>query len=308
MNSDSKIYIAGHNGLVGSAILRELKKDGYTNLLTIEHSKLDLTRQKEVEDFIGSQQPEYIFLSAAKVGGIKANSEYPADFYYVNSMISNNIIHSAYQNNVKKLLFLGSSCIYPRLAKQPIQENELMSGPLEPTNEAYALTKISSLKMCDFYRKQYKCNFISAMPTNLYGINDNFDLDSSHLLPALIRKFHEAKVKKSPTVILWGTGTPFREFLHVDDLANALVFLMNNYDESGHVNIGTGEDQTILEIAKLVKKVVGYEGEIVHDLTKPDGMPRKLLDVSKIHKLGWQHRIDLEEGIRLTYNWFKERY
>jgi len=304
MNKDAKIYIAGHTGLVGSAITRKLISAGYHNLVYRMQSELDLTVQSAVEDFFAKEKPEYVFLSAAKVGGIKANSENPAEFYYLNSMINNNVIHAAYRHKVSKLLFLGSSCIYPKLATQPIKESELLNGYLEPTNEAYAIAKIAGLKMCEYYRRQYGCDFISAMPCNMYGINDNFDLNSSHLLPALIRKFHEAKIGTSPEPVLWGTGKSYREFLFSDDLADALLFLMNNYSDYEHVNVGSGSDQTILEIAQLVKSIVGYEGKIVHDLTKPDGMFRKVLEVGKINSLGWHSKINLPEGIKIVYDWY----
>jgi len=301
----AKIYVAGHRGMVGSAIVRKLQSEGYHNLIIRTIAELDLTRQAETEDFFRNERPEYVFLSAAKVGGIKANSDSPAEFYYINSMIANNVIHSAYKYQVKKLLFLGSSCIYPKLASQPIKETELLGGYLENTNEAYAIAKIAGLKMCAFYKQQYGCNFISAMPTNMYGINDNFNLETSHLLPAFIRKFHEAKVKNSPTVTIWGTGKAYREFLFSDDLADALLFMMNNYDGDSHVNIGTGVDQTILELANLVKEIVGYTGKIEHDYSKPDGTPKKQLDVSKLHALGWKHKVELREGIETVYKWFK---
>jgi len=304
MEKNSKIYIAGHTGLVGSAIMRKLQSSGYTNILTRNYSDLDLTIQQNVNTFFEQEKPEYVFLSAAKVGGIKANSDFPADFYYINSMICNNVIHAAYLNKVKKLLFLGSSCIYPKEAAQPIKETELLNGYLEPTNEAYAIAKIAGLKMCQYYRQQYGCDFISAMPCNMYGINDNFDLNSSHLLPALIRKFHEAKINKQTEYVLWGTGKPYREFLFSDDLADALLFLMNNYSETEHVNVGSGNDQTIRDLAELVRKVIGYEGIITNDLTKPDGMFRKVLDITKIRSLGWQPTIKLEDGIRQVYNWY----
>jgi len=307
MEFNSKIYIAGHDGLVGSAIIRRLKEAGYNNIIFRSIEELDLTRQSEVETFFEENKPEYVFLSAAKVGGIKANMEHPAEFYYINAMIANNIIHSAYRYNVKKLLFLGSSCIYPKFAKQPMTEDELLTGSLEKTNEAYAIAKISGLKMCDFYREQYGCNFISAMPTNLYGINDNFDLNTSHMLPAFIRKFHEAKINKDKTATIWGTGKPFREFLFVDDLADALFFLMLNYNEEGHVNVGTGIDYTILDYANTVKRIVGFKGEIVHDLMKPDGTPKKQLDISKIEKLGWKPSTKLEDGIKAVYSWYLEK-
>jgi GDP-L-fucose synthase len=307
MNKDSKIYVAGHTGLVGSAIYRKLKSEGYTNIITKTHKELDLTNQAKTQEFFENEKPEYVFLAAAKVGGIQANNTYPADFAYVNLMIESNVIKASYDYGVKKLLLLGSSCIYPKLSSQPIKEEYLLTGPLEPTNEAYAIAKIAGLKMCQYFNRQYGTNFISVMPTNLYGPNDNFDLETSHVLPALIRKFHEAKINNSPYVEVWGTGTPKREFLHVDDLADAVIYLMNNYDENEPINIGTGEDISINELAELIKEIVGYEGEIRFDTTKPDGTPRKLLDVSRLHSTGWKHKIDLREGIKQTYEWYKTR-
>ncbi len=304
MNPSSKIYIAGHNGLVGSSLVRNLKKQGYSNIISRTKSELDLLDAIAVKNFFSKEKPEYIFLAAAKVGGIKANEDFPADFIYQNLQIQNIIIHNAYLNKTKKLLFLGSSCIYPRECPQPIKEKYLLSGPLERTNDAYAIAKIAGIKMCQAYNKQHNTKFISVMPTNLYGPNDNFDLNSSHVLPALLRKFHEAKVDNEKEVVMWGTGKPKREFLHVDDLANACIFLMNNYQKSEIINIGTGKDLSILELANLIKKAVGFEGEIVNDTTKPDGTPRKLLDVSKLHSLGWKHEIKLEQGIEKTYQWF----
>jgi GDP-L-fucose synthase len=304
MKKTSKIYIAGHRGLVGSAIIRNLEKNGYTNLITKTHSELDLLDSVAVSNFFKKEKPEFTFLAAAKVGGIHANDTYPADFIYQNLQIQNNIIHNAYLNNAKKLLFLGSSCIYPRECPQPIKEEYLLTGPLEPTNEAYAVAKIAGIKMCQSYNKQYGTKFISVMPTNLYGINDNFDLENSHVLPALLRKFHEAKLNNEPEVVMWGTGKPMREFLYVDDMADACIYLMNNYSDSEIVNIGTGEDVTIQELAKTISKVIDYDGEIVNDTSKPDGTPRKLLDVSKLHSLEWQHKISLENGIKKTYDWF----
>lgn len=304
MEKSSKIYVAGHRGMVGSAILRKLQKEGYTNIITKTSSELDLRNQYNVEKFFEVYQPEYVFLAAAKVGGILANNTYRAEFLYDNLMIQSNVIHCAFKYKVKKLLFLGSSCIYPKLAPQPMKEEYLLSGYLEPTNEPYAIAKIAGIKMCEAYRDQYACNFIAAMPTNLYGPNDNYDLNNSHVLPALIRKFHEAKVQQLPNVIVWGTGKPRRELMHVDDLADACLFLMLNYNEKQFVNIGTGKDISIAELAELVKKVVGYKGEIVFDTTKPDGTPRKLLDLSLIHSLGWKHKIELEEGIAHTYDDF----
>jgi GDP-L-fucose synthase len=308
MNKDSKIYLAGHTGLVGSAIYRKLKNEGYTNIVTRTHKELDLTNQQQTQEFFQKEKPEYVFLAAAKVGGIKANDTYPADFAYTNIMIESNVIKASYDYGVKKLLFLGSSCIYPKLCPQPIKEDYLLTGPLEPTNEAYAIAKIAGLKMCQYFNKQYGTNFISVMPTNLYGPNDNFDLKTSHVLPALLRKFHEAKINNKPYVEVWGTGNPRREFLHVDDLADAVLHLMNNYDGNEPINIGTGEDLTIKELAQLIKEVVGYEGEIRFDTTKPDGTPRKLLDVTRLHNNGWRHKIELKEGLELTYQWFKENW
>ena len=305
MNKHSKIYIAGHLGLVGSALLRLLQKRGYTNFLTRTIQELDLTNQAAVNEFFAKEKPEYIFLAAAKVGGIQANNTYPAEFIYDNLMIEANIIHAAYQNKVKKLLFLGSTCIYPKLAPQPLKEEYLLTSALEPTNEAYAIAKIAGVELCKFYQRQYGCNFISAMPTNLYGLNDNFDLNSSHVLPALIRKIHEAKIKQEKEVVIWGTGKPKREFLFVDDLADALLFLMQEYHEEGHINVGTGQDIEIIELAKLIKEIVGFSGEIKHDLSKPDGTPRKLVDVSKLHSLGWKHQTSLKEGIKKVYAWYE---
>jgi len=304
MEKGSKIYVAGHRGLVGSAIVRALESAGYTNIIKKTRDELNLLDQKPVADFFITEKPEYIFLAAAKVGGILANKEYPADFIYENLQVQNNIIHNSYLNNVKKLCFLGSSCIYPKLAPQPIKEEYLLSGPLEPSNDAYAIAKIAGIKMCQSYNQQYGTNYISLMPTNLYGPNDNFDLESSHVLPALIRKFHEAKETNSPTVTMWGTGSPMREFLHVDDLADAAVHLMNTYDGSEIVNVGTGEDVTIKELAELISDIVGYKGELLWDTDKPDGTPRKLLDVSKLHSLGWKHKTNLPDGIRNTYEWY----
>lgn len=307
MRKQSKIYVAGHRGLVGSAIVRKLLAEGYENLLLRTKAELNLLCQSAVETFFEREKPEHVFLAAAKVGGILANKMEKADFIYENLQIQNNIVHSAWKNGVTKLLFLGSSCIYPKMCVQPIKEEYLMTGPLEETNDAYALAKIAGIKMCQSYNAQYGTNFISVMPTNLYGPNDNFDLESSHVLPAMIRKFHEAKLAGAPQVTLWGTGTPRREFLHVDDLATAIVYLMQTYDGSEIVNIGTGEDVTIKELAELVRKEVGYEGEIAWDTTKPDGTPRKWLDVSKLHALGWKHSIALQDGIRGTYSWYLDR-
>jgi GDP-L-fucose synthase len=302
MNKQDKIYVAGHRGMVGSAIVRKLQKEGFTNILSRTSKELDLRNQQAVADFFAKEKPDYVFLAAAKVGGIVANNTYRADFIYENLMIQNNIIHESYVNKVKKLMFLGSSCIYPKLAPQPLKEDYLLTGLLEPTNEPYAIAKIAGIKMCDAYRSQYGCNFISVMPTNLYGPNDNYDLNNSHVLPALIRKFHTAKVKKEAAVEIWGTGSPLREFLHADDLADACFYLMQNYNEAGLVNIGVGEDITIKDLALLVKKIVGFEGELKFDTSKPDGTPRKLMDVGKLHSFGWKHRINLEEGITTVYN------
>ena len=306
MEKNSKIYVAGHRGLVGSAIVRNLQERGFTNIIGKTHKELDLTRQDEVERFFETEKPEYVFLAAAKVGGIQANNTTPAEFIYDNLMIETNIINSAYKNKVKKLLFLGSSCIYPKFAEQPIKEEYLLTGELEPTNEAYAIAKITGIELCKFYRRQYGCDFISAMPTNLYGINDNFDLETSHVLPALIRKFHEAKINNAEEVVMWGTGKPLREFMYVDDLADALVHLMLNYSDEIHVNMGTGKDLTIGELAEIVKEVVGYKGKIVNDLSKPDGTPRKLLDVSRLESTGWKYKTELKEGIEKVYKWYLE--
>jgi GDP-L-fucose synthase len=303
----AKIYIAGHRGMVGSAIMRNLQKQGYTNIITKTSAELDLRNQQAVSDFFAKEKPEYVFLAAAKVGGIQANNIYRADFIYENLMIQNNVIHSSYVNGVKKLMFLGSSCIYPKLAPQPLKEDYLLSGLLEDTNEPYAIAKIAGIKMCESYKRQYGCNFISVMPTNLYGPNDNYNLNNSHVLPALIRKFHDAKENKLESVEMWGTGTPMREFLHSDDMADACVYLMKNYTGEKFVNIGTGADLTIKDLALLIKKIVGYTGDIKHDLTKPDGTPRKLLDVTYLHSLGWKHKIELEEGIKAVYEDFKKK-
>ena len=308
MNKDSKIYVAGHRGLVGSAIVRNLEAKGYTNIVYRTHEELDLTNQANVQAFFKEEQPEYVILAAAKVGGIHANNTYPADFIYDNLMIQNNVIKAAHDYKVKKLLFLGSTCIYPKMAPQPIREEYLLTGALEETNEAYAVAKIAGLEMCKFFKRQYGDNFISCMPTNLYGPNDNFDLQSSHVLPALIRKFHEAKVNGRDTVEVWGTGTPLREFIYVDDMADACVFLMENYDGEQHVNIGTGEEVSIRELAETVKEVVGFEGELVFNTDMPDGTPRKLTTVDKLHELGFMHKVSLNEGIRMAYGWFLENY
>lgn len=304
MEKNAKIYVAGHNGMVGSAIVRNLEEKGYKNLVFKTKEELDLTNQNEVKEFFQKEKPEYVFLAAAKVGGIHANNIYPADFIYENIMIEANIIHSSYENNVKKLLFLGSSCIYPKFAEQPIREESLLTGMLEPTNEAYAVAKISGIELCKFYRKQYGCDFISAMPTNLYGINDNFNLETSHVMPALIRKFHEAKENGDKEVVMWGTGKPKREFMYVDDLAEALVHLMLNYSDEIHINVGVGEDVEIGELAKIIKEIVGFDGEIVNDITKPDGTPRKLLDISRLKSTGFEPKTSLVEGIKITYEWY----
>jgi GDP-L-fucose synthase len=308
MDKDAKIYIAGHRGMVGSAILRGLQKQGFDNLIFRKSADLDLKDQAKVQAFFKKERPEYVFLAAAKVGGILANNTYRADFLYENLMIQNNTIHAAYQSGVKKLMFLGSSCIYPKLAPQPLKEESLLTGLLEPTNEPYAIAKIAGIKMCDAYRAQYGCNFISVMPTNLYGPNDNYDLQNSHVLPALIRKFLTAKKNGDKSVELWGTGTPLREFLHADDLADACIFLMKTFNEAGFVNIGTGVDLPIYELAKIVQRTVGFEGEIILDSSKPDGTPRKLMDVSKLHNLGWQHKISLEEGIKKVVEEVKDKF
>ncbi len=308
MNKDNKIYLAGHSGLVGSAIYRKLKNEGYTNIITRTHKELDLTNQQQTQEFFQKERPEYVILAAAKVGGIKAQVTYPADFSYINIMIESNVIKASYDYGVKKLLFLGSSGIYPDLCPQPTKEEYLLTGLLQQTTEAYAIAKIAGLKMCQYFNKQYGTNFISVMPTNLYGPNDNFDLETSHALAAIMRKFHEAKINNKPYVEVWGTGNPRREFLYVDDLADAVLHLINNYDGNDPINIGTGKDLTIKELAQLVKEVVGYEGEIRFDTTKPDGTPRKLLDVTRLHNTGWRHKIELKEGLELTYQWFKENW
>ena len=306
LNKNDKIFVAGHRGLVGSAIVRNLKSKGYDNLVVRTHRELDLTNQAAVKDFFDTEEPDVVVLAAAKVGGIGANSTYPANFAYENMQIQCNVINESHNHNVKKLLFLGSTCIYPRMAPQPISEDSLLTGPLEETNEAYAIAKISGLKMCQFYKMQYGDDYISCMPANLYGPYDNYDLEGSHVLPAMIRKFHEAKVNGAPTVELWGTGTPLREFLYVDDMADACVFLLENYNGLQHVNIGTGKEVTIRELAEIVKNTVGYEGKIIWNKDKPDGTPRKLTDVTKLHNLGWTHKVELNEGVRLAYEWFKD--
>lgn len=301
MEKNAKIYIAGHRGMVGSAIFRKLLQEGYTNLITRTSAELDLKDQQAVTEFFAAEKPDYVFLAAAKVGGIIANNTYRADFLYENLMIQNNVIHQSYVHNVKKLLFLGSSCIYPKLAPQPLKEEYLLTGLLEETNEPYAIAKIAGIKMCDAYRAQYGCNFISAMPTNLYGYNDNYHPQNSHVLPALIRKFDEAKRNGDQTVAIWGSGMPMREFLFADDLAAACFFLMQTYNEPNLINIGTGEDLTIKDLALLIQETIGYDGELVFDSSKPDGTPRKLMDVSKLHQLGWKHQINLKEGLKLAY-------
>jgi len=302
LKREEKVYVAGHRGMVGSAIVRKLQQEGFQDIITRTSSELDLRNQAAVNEFFEAEKPRYVFMAAAKVGGILANNVYRAEFLYDNLMIQNNVIHASYLNHVVKLLFLGSSCIYPKMAPQPLKEDYLLTGPLESTNEPYAVAKIAGIKLCDAYRSQYGCNYISVMPTNLYGPNDNYDLKTSHVLPALIRKFHEAKLNDAPSVTLWGTGKPRREFLHADDLADACFFLMRHYNEPGFVNIGTGEDIEIRELASLIKDIVGYRGSIEHDLSKPDGTPRKLMDVSKLNDLGWKHSISLEEGIRRVYH------
>lgn len=304
MEKDAKIYIAGHRGMVGSAIHRKLSKEGYTNIITRITAELDLRNQHDVAQFFEQDKPDYVFLAAAKVGGIVANNTYRAQFLYENLQIQNNVIHSSYLNGVKKLMFLGSSCIYPKMAPQPLKEEYLLTGLLEHTNEPYAIAKIAGIKMCDAYRAQYGCNYISVMPTNLYGYNDNYHPENSHVLPALIRRFHEAKEQNLPDVTIWGTGSPKREFLFADDLAEACYYLMQNYNEEGLVNIGTGEDISIKDLALLIKEIIGYEGQIKFDTSKPDGTPRKLMDVSKLHSKGWKHKVELADGIRLAYQDF----
>ena len=308
MNKDSKIYVAGHNGMVGSAIVRELRRRNYTNIITRSHSELDLTRQAEVEEFFAQEKPEYVFVAAAKVGGIGANSQAPTDFMYINMMIEMNIIHSAYMNGCRKVEFLGSSCIYPRMCPQPIKEEYLLSGYLEKTNEAYALAKISGLKYCEYLNTQYRTDYISVMPCNLYGPNDNYHPENSHVLPALIRRFHEAKASGAESVTCWGDGSPLREFLYVDDLAELCVFLMNSYSGSETVNAGTGQEITIKGLTEIVAEVVGYEGAILWDKSKPNGTPRKVMDTSKAEALGWRPKTSLREGIRLAYEDFKAKY
>ncbi len=308
MNTNDKIYIAGHRGMVGSAIERKLRQEGFNNIITATSATLDLRNQEQVDQFFAAEKPKYVFLAAAKVGGILANNTYRAEFLYDNLMIEANIIHSAYVHKVEKLLFLGSSCIYPKFAEQPLKESSLLTGILESTNEPYAIAKIAGIKLCEAYRDQYGCNFISAMPTNLYGPNDNYDLKNSHVLPALIRKFHAAKTEGLDSVEVWGTGSPLREFLHVDDLAEACFFLIQNYDGKEFVNVGVGEDLSIKDLALLVKDVVGFNGDLKFDTSKPDGTPRKLMDVSNIHNLGWKHRISLKDGITSVYEEFKTKF
>lgn len=308
MEKSAKIYVAGHNGMVGSAIFRKLKAEGFTNIVTKSSKELDLRNEQAVRQFFNEEKPEYVFLAAAKVGGIVANNTYRAEFLYDNLQIQNNVIHSSYLNDVKKLMFLGSSCIYPKMAPQPLKEEYLLTGLLEETNEPYAIAKIAGIKMCDAYRSQYGCNYISVMPTNLYGYNDNYHPKNSHVLPALIRRFHEAKVSNAKEVVIWGTGEPMREFLFADDLASACFYLMQNYNEPNLINIGTGKDITIKDLAYLIKEIIGYEGEIKFNTSKPDGTPRKLMDVSKLHSKGWKHTIELQEGIKLAYKDFLEKY
>jgi GDP-L-fucose synthase len=308
MEKEGRIYIAGHRGMVGSAIYRKLEKEGFTNFITRTSDTLDLRNQQQTADFFEQEKPDYVFLAAAKVGGIVANNTYRAEFLYDNLQIQNNVIHNSHLSGVKKLMFLGSSCIYPKLAPQPLKEDYLLTGLLEPTNEPYAIAKIAGIKMCDAYRAQYGCNYISVMPTNLYGYNDNYHPQNSHVLPALIRRFHEAKEQNLPVVTIWGTGSPKREFLFADDLAEACYYLMQNYDEEGLVNIGTGEDISIKELALMIKKIVNYDGELNFDTSKPDGTPRKLMDVTKLHSKGWKHKIELEDGIKLAYGDFLKKY
>jgi GDP-L-fucose synthase len=305
MEFNSKIYVAGHRGMVGSALVENLEKKGFTNIITRTSQELDLTNQLAVKTFFETEKPEYVFLAAAKVGGIVANDTYSADFIYENILIQTHVIHESYKNNVKKLLFLGSSCIYPKLAPQPLKEEYLLTGLLEETNESYAIAKIAGIKMCEAYRKQYGCSFISAMPSNLYGFNDNYDLQNSHVIPALLRKFHEAKSSKSSDVIVWGTGTPLREFLHASQMADACVYLMQNYDDGGFVNVGSGSEISISDLANMVKEIVGFQGKIIFDTTKPDGTPRKIMDISRLSSLGWENSIALKQGIEKVY---KEKF
>jgi GDP-L-fucose synthase len=307
MNKDSKIYIAGHRGMVGSAILRQLQKEGFQNFVLRTSAELDLRNQSAVQNFFEAEKPEYIFLAAAKVGGIQANNIYRAEFIYDNLAIETNVIHASYLNKVKKLLFLGSSCIYPKNAPQPMKEEYMLTGELEPTNEPYAIAKIAGLKMCESYARQYDSNFFTVLPCNLYGDNDNYDLNNSHVLPALLRKFHEAKINNDSSVVVWGSGKPKREFMHVDDLADACIFLMQKYDTKDSINVGSSEEVTIAELAQLIKKITGYNGELLHDASKPDGVMRKLIDSSRINGLGWKPKISLEEGIRKTYESFRQQ-
>ncbi len=308
MKISDKIYVAGHTGMVGSAIVRHLKKNGYHNLLLRTHRELDLTDQQATKSFFERERPDYVFIAAAKVGGIQANSTFPADFLYVNLMINANIIHAAHEVGVKKLLALGSSCIYPKFAEQPIHEDALLDGKPEPTNEGYAIAKISALELVKFFHRQYGDPFISCMPTNIYGENDNFDLQGSHVIPAMIRKFHSAKMEGADSVTLWGTGSPLREFLYVDDLADACVFLMANYDEDEHINVGSGEEVSIKELAEMIKRSVGFEGDLIFDIDKPDGTPRKLLDTKKMLDMGWTYKVTLCEGLERSYQYFLENY
>ncbi len=308
MNKEAKIYVAGHRGMVGSAIVRKLQSQGHTNIVYKTSKELDLRKEDKVKNFFAIEKPQYVFVASAKVGGIHANNTYRADFLYDNLQIQNNLIHQSYIHKVEKLMFLGSSCIYPKLAPQPLKEEYLLTGLLEPTNEPYAIAKIAGIKMCEAYRDQHGCNFISAMPTNLYGPNDNYDLSNSHVLPALLRKFIEAKKNNIDEVVMWGTGSPLREFMHVDDLADALVFLMRQYDDKEFVNVGTGEEISIKGLAQTIKDIVGYQGEITHDLSKPDGTPRKLMDSSKLKKLGWKSKISLIEGVRMVYKEVKDKF
>lgn len=308
MKKNSRIYVAGHKGMVGSAIVRELQKNGYNNLITRTSSQFDLRNQPAVADFFREEQPEFVFLAAAKVGGIIANNTYRAEFLYDNLMIQNNVIHHSYLNKVKKLMFIGSSCIYPKHAPQPMKEEYLLTGLLEPTNEPYAIAKIAGIKMCESYREQYGCKYISVMPTNLYGLNDNYDLQNSHVLPALIRKFHEAKAENKPEVIIWGTGSPLREFMFADDLASACFYLMLNYDDKELINIGTGNEISIKDLALLIKNIIGFEGNLKFDTSRPDGTPRKLLDITKLGSTGFKYKTSLEEGIKIAYQDFKQKY
>ncbi len=307
MSKDMKIYVAGHTGLVGSAFMRKFNENGYSNIITRTHQELDLTNQSDVEYFFRREKPQWVVLAAAKVGGILANNTYPADFYYTNTMIENNVIHNSFLYGAERLLFLGSSCIYPARAPQPIREEYLLTGLLEPTNEAYAIAKIAGLKACEYYSKQYGCDFFGIMPTNLYGINDNFDLQTSHMAPALIRRMHEAKLQNRPSVEVWGSGKPYRELMYSDDLADAALFVLEHYHGGGFLNVGTGEDKTIREIAELIREVVGYKGELVFNTGRPDGMYRKVLDVSKLNKLGWKPKVSLREGLERTYQWYQKQ-